>query len=410
MLTIALAASLGTLAYLLLVGSSLYRAISSLGGGVILAMLATGIFLTTAAVVRRIRSGGAGKTGPFVAGVAVSYLASGISLLLLIGTVSSLLFSVLGDLEFSNAREKGRVAEAMRPWVLPVDSTIDAVEAGRAVARLIEVRPETWQSAEAASHWPDVARVARAPHVDLLAGQMALPLPDSIDLFDLPFLSATSLRRMGEANGVRVDDALRRGDGAGARRAAQELVSFGIRLYDASRNEAQVLLGLTMTAMGRDQLTRALRALKDPDAERIATLADSMRQEAAAVLPFQRTYVRGDPAEVRASILAAARAPSAPSQRWEMLRMLAVIPCTDTRTLAFGADAETRDAIAAIRAELATTPSDSAVVTLAEETPARRGRRIVEQEPALIERVVRVVSMTVGTPRLAGCVTGFVGL
>ena len=409
MLTIALAASLGTLAYLLLVGSSLYRAISSVGGGAILALLATGILLTTAAVVRRIRSGGAGKTGPFVAGVVVSYLASGISLLLLIGTISSLLFSVLGDLEFSNAREKGRVAEATRPWALPVDSTIDAVEAGRAVARLIEVPPETWQSAEAASHWPEVARVARAPHVDLLAGQMALPLPDSIDIFDLPFLSATSLRRMGEANGRRVDEALQRGDGAGARRTAQELVSFGIRLYDASRNEAQVLLGLTLTAMGRDQLTRALRALKDPDAERIATLADSMRQEAAAVLPFQRTYERGDPAEVRASILTAARAPSPPSVRWEMLRMLAVMPCTDTRTLAFGPDAETRDAIAAIRTELATTPSDSAVVTLAEETPERRGRRIVEQEPEFIERVVRVISATFGTPRLAGCVTGFVG-
>jgi hypothetical protein len=238
---------------------------------------------------------------------------------------------------------------------------------------------------------------------------MALPLPDSIDLFDLPFLSATSLRRMGEANGTRVDEALKRGDGAGARRAAQELVSFGIRLYDASRNEAQVLVGLTLAATGRDQLVRALRALKDPDGDRIAAIADSMRQPPASLLPFQRTYERGDPAEVRASILAAARAPSAPSQRWEMLRMLAVMPCTDTRTLAFGADAETRESIAAIRAELATTPSDSAVVTLAEETPARRGRRIVEQEPAFIERVVRVVSMTVGTPRLAGCVTGFVG-
>lgn len=409
MLTIALAASLGTLAYLLFVGSSIAHAISSVSGAAVVALVATGILLTTAAVVRRIRSGGTGKTGPFVTGVVVSYLASGISVILLIGTISSLLFSVLGDLEFSNAREKGRVAEAMRPWALPVDSTIDAVEAGRAVARLIEVRPESWQSAEAAAYWPEVARVARAPHVDLLAGQMALPLPDSIDIFDLPFLSATSLRRMGEANGTRVDEALSRGNGAAARLAAQELVSFGIRLYDASRNEAQVLLGLTMMAMGRDQLTRALRALKDPDAERIATLPDSMGQQPASLVPFQRTYERGDPAEVRASILAAARAPSAPSVRWEMLRMLAVMPCTDTRTLAFGPDAETREAIAAIRTELATTPSDSAMVTLAEETPERRGRRIVEQEPAFIERVVRMVSAVAGTPRLAGCVTGFVG-
>ena len=89
--------------------------------------------------------------------------------------------------------------------------------------------------------------------------------------------------------------------------------------------------------------------------------------------------------------------------------MLAILPCTNTRTLAFGPDAETREAIAGIREALARTASDSAMVTIAEETPERRGRRLVEPEPEFIEYAARLGGRLLGNPRLAGCVTGFAG-
>lgn len=405
MLSMALVASLGTLALLLISGSSIYRVISSVSGAAILALVVTGLLLTTVAVIRRIRSGGPGQTAPFVVGVIAAYVASAYSVLLITGTVSSLLVSI-APMEFTRFRNNHAVAMAMRPWVVPADSSIDPVAAGAAVLRLAEVR--SVPLAVDAPEWAEVARVARAPRVDLLDEWVSSPGADSVDVFDLPFITVTGLKSMAQANEARIDAALARGDRAGARRAAEELLSFGMRLIDGSRSMAHALAGATVVGIGREQLVRTLRASGDPEAARIEAAHTAALEQTLAPAKGERTFGGNAADRSREQMLRSVSEEGPPPLRWEMVRYLAVLPCTDTRTLVFGPDEVTRDVFALVRRDLAQSASDSALVLIAEETPVRSSRKAIADDATVMDRVIWTKARVLGNARIAGCVRGFI--
>ena len=467
MLPIALATSLGALAYLVFVGSSIAHLTSSVGGAIVPALLVTSILLTTASVIRRLRSSGSGKTGPFVTGVVVSVIATVYAVLLLAATRSSDLLASLAPLEFSDRTGNRARIEAMQAWALPADPQINALTAGEGALRLalpaspigrgrvalrpmvplgtppwpgeggsplpaevfpnhrvggsglsaalIDSLPRTLTAGERAflqrvaeaPHWSVVGMVARAPHVDLLGAYIALPVPDDVDIFGLPIPPTTMLRGLGQANAARIAFHLQRGDRAAARLAAQELLSLGLRLADASRFELG-MSGISLARTAHEQLIRTLRATGDPEAERMV----AARSEAPTGSPSSNTEQPGKArdavAQVGATLMHAVRDPLPPSLRWEALRLLGILPCANTRTLVFGADAETRETLAFARAELARNATDSLLVTLTEETPERRSRRGISPDAGFIEWVLQTKARVLGTSRIVGCMTGFI--
>lgn len=458
-----LATSLGALLVLLVRGSSVLQVLTSLGGAAILALLGAAFLMTTAAVIRAVRLGRPEKTLPFIAGIIASYLATALSVLLLLATLGSAGF-VPDALDFRAFKRNHAIASAMRPWVLPADSSIDPVEAGEGVLRLVVSRtervnplltlrpivplgatpwpgslgsalpddvfpkhrlggsvlapslidslPRTLSAAErdflaavaAAPHWPIVAQVARAPRIDLFAATVELPIGEAVTLIDLPFVGSLPLKNLAQANAARIAFHLQRGDRSAARRAAEDLLSFGVRLMDDSRDMRDALMGITTVGIAREQLIRTLRVLRDPEAERIAATHLAALEASTQPVSGQRVFTRDMTEAVRERILGTVRDDGPSPLRWEMLNLLSILQCRNTREIVFGPDEDLREAFTILRTNLAQTASDSTLIALSEEMPERMARRGPWPTYRGIDRVAVVGARLTGHRRLIGCV------
>lgn len=385
------------------------------------------------------------------------------------GTILSLSFFPQ-DYELRNAERQLDIALAMRPWALPADSGTTSAEAGAALARLYVgpnmrsrgrqvAGPDTplpdppwagprgagipadvfpahrfrnqilasiidslgraptaaerrWMAAvEQAPHWDAVRIVARGSNLDLIAGRVGLPIPDSIPVvpggLSLPLVDDRPLLALAEANHVRIASRLISGDRAGALLAARELLTLGLRIVEASHSLYEGLVGTVIVASARDQLIRTARALDAPlaDAVRDAHVAELER----AIPPLQfgvpiEPGWRNEADRSRKAILRVIRGPGPAATRWEALSLVAFLPCTNTRELILGRSADLVDAVAVARTDLLRTAGDSALFERIEtvlDRLARAPRRADRGD--LFVSSLQAIARGLGNPRLDAC-------
>ena len=92
--------------------------------------------------------------------------------------------------------------------------------------------------------------------------------------------------------------------------------------------------------------------------------------------------------------------------RYDMLRWLAISPCTNLRELVFGFAPDVEEAFSSARRTLARSASDSAYIHLVERTP-ERVQYYVDKGATLT--AARIAGRVLFNPRLAGCTVVVLG-
>jgi hypothetical protein len=372
-----------------------------------------------------------------------------------------LIVGVLGPLswlaavpKFSNTEAKVRLANTVRSYRLPFDTTIRPLQAGEAFVSL-QVRgsgPFPTRGLDAAVEWfppgspmeanflyrsdsllargargaftPEerayLARVAanpafahlavlgRAPRLDDIGARFLLPFPDSVTWFEMPIPKFASTKEAAYANLARAALAAAEGRSEEAETLIRETIGFGLLLSDESSTLIQTLVGNVVTGTGRAGLlgfyegagrtaeAQALRAAYD-SVVRVNDALDS----AAAAQPVSR-----DASALRQSMLAILTDPNrSRGLRWEMVHILSYAPCTNLRELIFGRGRDIRAAVAAVRPQLARTPGEEELFNLVQRSAEHFPRRLLPDRTLAhaAYTATAAAGALLGNPRIVGC-------
>jgi serine/threonine-protein kinase len=370
----------------------------------------------------------------------------------------------IGVPQFSQTQSRIREVTYGRSWRVPLDSSITAAEAGRVFARLapprastdariypaLRVPPDTLTGPAyppvcdtAFADGPDgaftdafpdlferahagftpeqrvcVRRVdampglallgtlARAPALDPWGSILDLPLPPTVAPHDIPIHTFPRVRGLAYAAMAKAASASAEGRHAEAERTLREVISMGYLLIDDGRSLITGLIGAVVAGLALDYLEDHYRLTGQAEAaRRLAAARDSARDVSQAVYLAQdqarSAWRSSDPVTLREITLGMARDTAViPALRWEMLRLMAVLPCTNTRELLFGPSPRLEAAWERARVGLVQTRADSAVFAVFEETLPRLARQEASN-PFL--GGVRLVGRVLGSDRLQGC-------
>jgi hypothetical protein len=364
----------------------------------------------------------------------------------------------------SQMNNKWRIAELLRPFALPADSAITALQAGRALWALLGSEPTAipekapppaldslpaprerdsifvaartrgpgasgWPSdpwpdgriviemaardrlsraefaylERLAAHprWQAFSTVARAAAVDLWGARFRLPFPRSVTVFDIPIPRYGGVKDLARVNTLRAALRLARGDRAGAERILRETISFGLRLTNGNWLIEQ-LIGAVVVGRGRGDLQQFYALTGRPEAAVIKAQYDS-----AAAAFADRPVTAEVRLDERALFRALARivrdSTALRGVRVEALNWLGYEQCTNARELLFGMSPELDSLFRWSRRTLARYPSEAAWVDLARETPERYPRQGLSGFGLVIQAGARAAGVLLANPRLRGC-------
>jgi tRNA A-37 threonylcarbamoyl transferase component Bud32 len=202
----------------------------------------------------------------------------------------------------------------------------------------------------------EFSTIARARSMDILSARYGIPLAGDAPMFAtrLPSPQNAKLLSLAHAHAARAILDLAAGNPARAEQQLREIIGAGFTLMDAS-DPAMNDVGVDVLVVGREALhafylatgrTAAAQALlREPNAlpDRRILQADvgSARGDAALRFVIDTTLLRG--------------------VRWQALRSLATMPCSDLHQVMFGIDDTQRQRLAEARRALVRNAGDNAV-------------------------------------------------
>lgn len=362
----------------------------------------------------------------------------------------------------TNTFERTAIAEAVRPYTLPRDPAITPAQAGAAYIalqvkdrrsrefrmRTVENRPDApwrhWGKLEAslfptarpsaspgvpnstkiitatarglsaaerevlrqiasAPLWREYDVVARAGGMDVVSAQFEMPFGATENVFSMPIMRFAETNELAYAGVSRAAWHISQGRVDLAESALRGVVSFGFAMIDNAVVPIEQLIGNVIVGIGRDGLSQLFAVTNDP---RGAALERAVR-DAPRIRPVPGTLANlanvRDPARQR--LIAVADDPTVPrAARFQALRDLSFRSCANPAELMAGAGAETRDAFARARKDLARHPGEQAFLDLVENVltrpvPVYGGDGIA----ASIAGAASGVSALFANPRLEAC-------
>jgi serine/threonine-protein kinase len=219
--------------------------------------------------------------------------------------------------------------------------------------------------------WAAFSTFARAPDFDYIGARFVLPFPPRADVLSLPVPSFAGTKVMAYANTVRAALFLSQGRRADAERALRETVAFGIQLVDHGSTILDLLIGVVVAGIGRHALEQYYTAIGSPDgpALRDATTAWQSRYDTLIARRDEEAdrLARLSPRQLRARALETPFDRTLPrGLRFEQLRIVSIASCTDLEEIVFGPAPDVQGVFARARRDLARFASDSAVIALME--------------------------------------------
>ncbi len=325
--------------------------------------------------------------------------------------------------DVSNARERIRATEASRPFTVPVDPSITAVQAGRSYFALqyVAPRPEfptqnvtraapAWRNLvimttmfrsamtdrghlpnsseildavangfspeelaylralSAAPAWRDFDLVARAPSIDVF-GAYLIPFSSSASIYSVPFIRYSEIKDAAEAAVSRAAYHLAIGQRDSAETVLRSIVSFGFRISDNSPRLADELTGRSIVAIGMEGLQRFYTITHDPRAS--AARAALPNVQAATTPTIGRAPVSGGSTleQMRRDLIAQADDPrEVRGIRFQSLAWLSMAPCTNVREMLFGPRPDVSEAFERAKRDLARFPSEQSFIDVIQRT------------------------------------------
>ncbi len=220
--------------------------------------------------------------------------------------------------------------------------------------------------AELTNHpaWREFSAVARARSADLLGAHYVLPFPDAATWSALPIPQFAGTKAVAYANGARAAYYMSEGRHADAERVLRETVGFGFQMTGSGSSLIEELIGVVIVGIGRGQLIEYYTMTGRPEAALLRARRDSVLalHDRGALVPrsVPRTY-----AEIRQAMTAKVFDTTlARGERFEMLAMLGLAPCTNVRELVFGPARGLDTTFARARRELARFAADTALIDL----------------------------------------------
>ena len=368
--------------------------------------------------------------------------------------------AVSWGLDNRQLRDKVRIAELLRPYALPPDSTITPLQAGRALWALLGSEPSAFPEnplppplgelpalrdadslfaaalrlpGRMSERWPDgrtvlemAARgrlsraelaylerlaahprwqafrtVARAAAVDWWGARFRLPFPDSVMVYEMPVPKYGGMKDLARINTLRAALSLARGDRAGAERTLRETISFGLRLTNGNWL-VENLIGAAIVGIGREGLQQFYALTGRPEAAVIKAQYDSAAA-AVADRPVSAEVSLDERALFRALAGVVRDSTALRGVRVEALEWLGYEQCTNARELLFGMSPGLDSLFRWSRQTLARYPSEAAWVDLARETPERFPRQGASGFGLVIQASARAAGVLLANPRLRGC-------
>lgn len=318
---------------------------------------------------------------------------------------------------FDQARRRSAEIEALRSYVVPVDSTITPQQAGailhdlsyvgadyepapgeRAPSRRVAqpwhpadgaenptgIDPFLWGDsliasvstgttgaqraylAQVAAHpsSADFSRLARARDLDAASARWVSPFPAGITVATMPIPRFAPLRAASQAHVGAAAYALVQGRRADAERLVREVISVGLLLGDHGPTLIDNFIGFAIADFGADALEDVYVATRDDEALEQLRRLQQVAERAAdrvAVTPPQGTeaWVRSLPSMVLDT--SAVR-----GLRWEyLIGVTTLTPCLNLHRMVFGLDREYEEFLERARATLVRFPSEEGLFELA---------------------------------------------
>jgi hypothetical protein len=347
------------------------------------------------------------------------------AVIMVIGQLGPGLWS--GAFPIAAATEKVRIAELTRPFALPRDSSVTALEAGQAFATLQpEVRVEPgfrllrtahvsappwdqplpeglfagyghpalgngpdWTVIDSAARghlrpaemawlanlarypgWASLRRFALAPAADILGAEYEVPFGGAANIYQVPVPSFNVAKGYSYANSGRAAYYLARGQRDSAETAIREVISFGFQLLDNGNTLLENLLGVVSVGIARRDLIELYALTGNPAGARLQAAYDSIRRAAEETDSSTRAAVleepdMSDPASLRRTAIRLVRDPArVRGLRMWLVGALGLAPCTNAQELVFGPAADSRATFAWATAHLARYPSEVALLDL----------------------------------------------
>jgi len=256
--------------------------------------------------------------------------------------------------------------------------------------------------------WRNFDLVARAPAVDVIGGQFRIPF----DARALPEQRALpplrDSRELAYAAVSRAAYYLAIGQPRDAEFALQSIVSVGFAYIDNGTSSVDALVGAIIINTGRDALEDLYMIEQDPRASQLAKVFSYAGPGRVA----RETDYQPMPAEeARRRLLARLEDPGAPRpERFESIRALSMLSCSNVRDLMVGPRAEVRDAITRARRTLARFPSEEALIDLETRLPSAVPGTPAGAFGSLVTSAATAPGIILGNPRLAACTRVLSGL
>lgn len=193
---------------------------------------------------------------------------------------------------------------------------------------------------QAASHpaHDEFDLLAGAELIDVVAGRLILPFPDTLTFEELPWPRFQAFRTAGLARVARAAIEVADGDQAAAEETLRGLVATGFLLIDHGPTLLDNLIGVELTRMGADGLEGYYARIGEPDrAEALAwgragALGAAQKARAGLIPEDARALLQGVPALVE-------NEDALRGLRWEYFATFHMLaPCINLHKMVFGPD------------------------------------------------------------------------
>ena len=248
--------------------------------------------------------------------------------------------------------------------------------------------------------WRDFDKVARAPQVDILGGQLQIPFGEGAYPEMRP-VAFRDIRDLAYAGVSRAAYHLAIGQRDSAEAILRSIISVGFALVDNGSAPLDEMIGSTIVGVGRAGLRQFYEVTNDPRAASPA-LATPPKMETPA---YRFRPPPRSTEETRARLIATVGDRRIPmGERFESLELLSGASCTNVRELMFGPREDVRRALDNARTSLGRFPSERALVDITARRPQPSSADVSSNPITMIATSAATVPGAVlRNPRLAAC-------
>ena len=236
----------------------------------------------------------------------------------------------------------------------------------------------------------EVARLARAPALDITSERWSLPLPSNITMAELSMPAIGGLREAGYAQLARAAVQAAEGRVAAADTTLRQLLTVGLLMADESPTVIDNLVGLGLVELAGDALVDLYRSTGYGDGD---ALAWGLESAARAAERARAPAVRNLAATLQAMPEQTLDDAFLRGVRWDYVGLLNTLgPCVNLRRVVFGPDAEYRAWLDRVEDELVRYPAEAELFEVA------RGGLLGPAPSGDLSLSARVLALTMGNP------------